>query len=184
MFTRIRVAFGFAFMAAIFISVTAFAKGGFSFIGIRGADLKEELRVSDLALTEDFFAFANFYEDKTEAPADPGLGYEITRYYIDNNLSVAFDQLHYYPYTGFVYYDGISGGGSSEYDGKWYTAKPEIKTVFESALLNQPQSAKSSGQTPFAPALFQNQPSMWIAITAGLVALLVLAFWLRRPSTN
>jgi hypothetical protein len=133
MWIRIRMALGFALMALLVTALPAFAKGGFSFITITGPNLEEEIRLSDPALTEDFFAFADFYRDQTNAPADPGAGYEITRYYLDGNREIAFDHLHYYPETGFVYYDGIVNG-SSEYDGEWYTAGTTIKSAFENAL--------------------------------------------------
>ena len=136
MFSRFRIAAGLALLLALFTSLTVLAKGSFAFISITGPDLKEAVRVSDPALTTDPFVFADFFQDRTEAPDDPGIGYEITRYYVDGNRESAFDKLHYYPDTGFVYYDGIVDG-SSEYDGKWYTANPHIKTTFESALLTQ-----------------------------------------------
>jgi hypothetical protein len=58
-------------------------------------------------------------------------------YYPSN---IIFDRLHYYPETGFVFYDGIENG-DSEYDGEWYLADPGIRTVFESALAAQSESA-------------------------------------------
>ena len=148
MYSRIRIAFGLALLLALITSVTVFAKGGFSFINITGPNLKDAVRVTDPALTTDFFAF---------------------------------DRLHYYPDTGFVYYDGLVNG-SSEYDGKWYTAKPEIKTVFESALsltpITQKQSFKSIDQIQSGVSVAQPQSAMPIAVTAGLAIILVLAFWL------
>jgi hypothetical protein len=48
-------------------------------------------------------------------------------------LPTPFDQLHYYPYTGYVYYDGLVNG-SSEYDGKWYAATPSAEEPFRAAL--------------------------------------------------
>jgi hypothetical protein len=119
-----------AFVAVTIVS----AKGGYSFITIAGPDLQEAVRTTDAALTEDFFAFADFYRDRVDAPQDPGVGYEITRYYLDGAREIAFDRLHYYPSTGFVYYDGIING-SSEYDKKWYAADPEIRSVFDGILV-------------------------------------------------
>src|SRR5262245_9542545 len=119
MFPRIRIALGLALLLTLFTFITVWAKGSFSFIAITGAKLTGEVRISDPALTNDFFTFADFYQDEAKAPIDPGVGYEITRYYANGNTGTAFDRLHYYPETGFVYYDGIANGGSSEYDGKW-----------------------------------------------------------------
>ena len=196
MFSRFRIAAGLALLLTLLTSITVFAKGSFAFISITGSDLKEAIRVSDPALTESFFAFADFYRDSTEAPADPGNGYEITRYYVDGNRESAFDKLHYYPDTGFVYYDGIVNG-SSEYDGKWYTAKPDIKTIFESALfaqrrlidLGNPESAQAlvppQPVNPIDPTQSRQtfiQPQLILAITIAVILVMLLAFtvWRRR----
>lgn len=190
MFSRIRNSLGLALLLSLMTSITVLAKGGFSFITVTGADLKEPIRITDTALTEDFFTFANFFEDITEAPTDPGEGYEITRYYLDGKREIAFDLLHYYPATGFVFYDGIVNG-ESEYDGEWYKASPNIAGVFEGALSIQTQSATTSlhpqtawatGQTEtLAP---QSQIMTSITIIAGLVAVSVLAYWFRKPAAQ
>ena len=197
MFSRFRIAVGLALLLALITSITALAKGAYSFISITGPDLKEPVRISDTALTEDFFTFADFYRDGTEAPADPGIGYEITRYYVDGKQESAFDKLHYYPDTSFVYYDGMVNG-SSEYDGKWYTANPNIKTIFESAIfaqirlvaLGNPEAAKAlvppmQSANPIDPArssqvFAQPQLVLSIVVTIILITVLVLAFQRRR----
>src|SRR5829696_1698940 len=187
MFTRFRIALASALLAAMLISISASAKGSFAFITITGANLKETARTADGELTHDFFAFADFYQSKSDAPVDPGVGYEITRYYIDNNREVAFDKLYYYPDTGLVFYDGIVNG-SSEYDGKWYTAKTKIKAAFESALtgatLAVPSSSKPVDQTQKDPTIQQSQPrsesitvpqlAMLVVIAGGLAIVLIL----------
>jgi hypothetical protein len=193
MFSRIRVALGFALLLILITSITVLAKGGFSFITITSPDLKEAVRVIDPALITDFFAFADFSRDKTEEPANPGAGYEITRYYVDGSRETAFDHLHYYPETGFVYYDGIVNG-SSEYDGKWYTAHPGIQAAFENALpgrnsqsappVAQSQPITAPDPTQSKPSISGTQPITLIAIVAGLVVILVLAFRVRKPSTG
>lgn len=129
--------FGLALLMACVIAIAASAKGGYSFVTVSGAELKGTIRTSETALTEDFFAFADLYHDRVEAPVDAGVGYEITRYYMDGKREIAFDRLHYYPAAGFVYYDGIVNG-SSEYDGEWYIAKPEMKSIFENVLAAAP----------------------------------------------
>lgn len=190
MFSRIRIACVFAVLASMLVAVSVSAKGGFAFITITGASLKETIRAANAELTHDFFAFADFYRNRADEPADPGVGYEITRYYVDNNREVAFDKLHYYPETGFVFYDGIVNG-SSEYDGKWYTARAEIKAVFESVLPATAMTAPLSGE-----AVEQQQPSkstqpnpsvtlppgaiMLVVVTASLAVLLVLFLSRRR----
>lgn len=201
MFFRIRIALGIVFLLTLATSMTAFAKGGFTFIGITGPNLKAELRVDDPALTTDFFAFANFSEDKIKAPADPGEGYEITRYYVDGKREIIFDRLHYYPETGLVFYDGIENG-ESEYDGAWYTANPGIQTAFEAVLADRTAAVapvekkqpvtSASGPQAEAPAA-RSQPAstvsesllvIAIAVVAGLAALFVFAFGRRKPSVQ
>jgi len=192
MFSRMRIAFGLALLLTLLTSIAVAAKGGFSFISISGPTLKDEVRATDSALTDDFFAFWDFYLNKVEAPVDPGPGYEITRYYIDGTREIAFDHLHYYPDAGFVYYDGIING-SSEYDGEWYTARPEIKTIFESTLsitpITQPQpntsvselqSVKSAAQSQSSQSIAQPPLVLLISVIAGVVVILVFAFWRGR----
>jgi hypothetical protein len=201
MFTRIRVALGLALLLSLLSAVTALAKGSFDFIAIAGPNIKEAVRVTDTALTEDFFTFANFYEDKTKTPADPGQGYEILRYYIDGQREIIFDRLHYYPDTGFVFYDGIENG-ESEYDGEWYAANPEIKAVFELALsiptgsiapvekkgpveaASQPQPENPIGQSQPADSRLQSLPILVTIVATGLTALFVFAFVRRKTSTQ
>jgi hypothetical protein len=197
MLTRVRIALGIAFGAILVTSITAFAKGGFDFITIAGPDLKGSVRLTDTSLTEDFFTFANFYEDKSKALADPGRGYEITRHYVQGVSDVVFDRLHYYPETGFVFYDGIENG-DSEYDGEWYTANPAIKTVFEAALAVQAGGAapaeekeplpSASGLQPVKP-IAQTKPASsnfsalavtLIVLVTGLAALFAFAFQRRK----
>jgi len=199
MFSRIRAALGIALLVSLIASITALAKGGFSFISIAGPGLKEPVRLTDPALTTDFFAFADFYQDKAKAPTDPGEGYEITRHYVDGTREILFDRLHYYPEAGFVFYDGIENG-ESEYDGEWYTAQPGIKMAFEAALsikagsaasvekkqpvtsAAQPDNAPAQSR-PASPALLSS-PAPIIALAAGLAILLVFAFWRRKVSVQ
>ena len=194
MFSRIRIATGLALLLTLLTSVTVLAKGSFSFIAVTGAKLEDEVRISDSALTNDFFTFADFYRNKTETPSDPGVGYEITRYYVNGQTETAFDRLHYYPETGFVYYDGIANGGSSEYDGAWYTAQSGIKRTFETALFTQIRLRKLGTQEgasmmvpPAEPAqavdpaqtrasISQTESILPILLTAGFALLLVVAF--------
>ena len=125
-------------------------------------------------------------KDKTDPPSNPGIGYEIRRFYIDGRREIAFDRLHYYPDTGFVFYDGIVNG-SSEYDGDWYKASPNVADAFESVLLAQTpsvttslnsQPVKAVGQPGTAMKQGQLMPS--ILILSSLVLVFVLAFRFRR----
>lgn len=196
MLIRFRNAMGPALLLAVWMVMTVSAKGGFSFITIGGANLQEVIRTSDAALSEDFFAFADFYRDRVTAPVDPGVGYEITRYYLDGGREIAFDRLHYYPATGFVYYDGIVNG-SSEYDGGWYMARAEINAVFESAIAEsasfppQPVDAEKNTTTdpvtgPGEPniALEQIGPLLPIGIAAALALTILILVSRRKISTQ
>lgn len=169
MFFRIRVSVLAALLFTFLTSITVLAKGDFSFITIIGANITEPMQVTDPALMTGFFAFADFFHDKTKAPADPGAGYEITRFYMNGSVAVPFDRLHYYPDAGLVYYDGIVNG-SSEYDGKWYIAKSDIKAAFEKVL---------PSKSPFPKFITQPQTLSLTAIAAGLVMILFLTSRLR-----
>ena len=193
MFSHTRIAAALAVLIALITSVTAFAKGGFAFVAISGPNLKDMIRATNPELTTDFFAFADFYSNKAEAPTNAGTGFEVTRFYIDNSREVAFDRLHYYPETGFVFYDGIMNG-SSEYDGKWYTARWEIKTAFEKAIYEpipavaavaepvklHPFTAADSTQPSISVA--QPQAIIMIVITLGFVLIFAFAFRRRHLS--
>lgn len=131
---RIQIALGLTATLLVFSTTAAFAKGSFAFISVSGEGLKSDVRLYDTSVTQDWFAFADFQRGAVPAPLNiPKGGYEITRYYIDGRWEVAFDKLHYYPQVGLVHYDGIVNGWS-EYDGKWYRAKPEINVLFEKDL--------------------------------------------------
>lgn len=184
MFSRIRVAFGIALALAVLSCTIALAKGNYSFITIAGSSLKETIYVKDSALMTDFFAFAVFYQDETQAPADAGTGYEITRFYMDGSTALPFDRLHYYPETGLVYYDGIAGDGSSEYDGKWYLARPEVRAPFENALSSQSHSATADSFLQSMTSLVQSQSTTLVAILVALVVVLLSTFRFRRMSTR
>jgi hypothetical protein len=190
MLSRIRTALGLTLLLTALTFITVFAKGSFSFITITGPDLKELIRSTDPALTTDFFAFADFFQDKITEPADPGAGYEITRYYVDGGRESAFDHLHYYPDSGYVFYDGIVNGWS-EYDNEWYTASPEIKTAFDRALglapmvktepqpsISQPMG--SNALTVSSSPFLKSQSVVLVSVATGLAVLLLLVYWRRR----
>jgi hypothetical protein len=176
--TRIRIALGITLLLVLITATAALAKGNFSFITISGGNLKSELRITNPIFVEDYFAFADFLKDKARAPADPGMGFEIKRYYLDQSREQAFDHFHYYPDTGFVYYDGLVNG-YSEYDGKWYTAKTGIKPAFENLL---PIQASSPPQA--APPKVAALPITPLVITAGLAVIFLIVLWFRRHSAH
>ena len=151
-------------LCLLLIPTSALAKGPFTYITVNGLGLTEELTVTNPGLM-DFFTFANFSQGSIDAPANPGDGYEITRVFVDTttNQSQYWDHLHYYPDTGYVYYDGLLNG-SSEYDGKWYQARPEA-------------------EAPFRNALKQTASLTWISL-AVLIVILVIFFiaYSKRPN--
>lgn len=147
-------------LLTVFSTSLVFAKGDFTYLSVKGPGLSGELTVTNPALTTDFFAFADFSEGAVDTPADPGEGYQIIRVQVENNKDVPFDLLHYYPYTGFVYYDGVVNG-SSEYDKKWYTANPSAKE-------------------PFLSALEQRARLTWYPFAALVIILAVFFFMYRR----
>lgn len=122
---------------ALAIPVVARAKGEFDYIAIKGPGIVGEIDVTSPALTQDFFVFADFAQGAISPPSDPGQGYQVTRVYVEFTDSkpkdLPFDELHYYPYTGYVFYDGLVDG-ESEYDGKWYSANPSAEGPVRSAL--------------------------------------------------
>ncbi|MBM3123595.1 MAG: hypothetical protein FJZ87_00810 [Chloroflexi bacterium] len=123
----------FSFLILVLPFVKALAGGGFDYITIKGPGITGEIDVTNPDLTGDFFAFADFSSGEIAEPVDPGQGYEIVRVYVEGSKDKPFDQLHYYPYTGFVFYDGLVNG-SSEYDGKWYPANPSVEAPFRKVL--------------------------------------------------
>ena len=120
-------------LCLIIPNMLVLAKGEFDYITIKGPGVTGEINVTNPALTGEFFAFADFSKGPIDPPADLGEGYQIVRVYVVDTKPAPFDQLHYYPYTGYVYYDGLANG-SSEYDGKWYTANPSANDPFRAVL--------------------------------------------------
>jgi hypothetical protein len=124
-------------LSLIFPAGWVSAKGNFDYLAVKGPGITGEINITNPALTADFFVFADFTQGEVPVPADPGQGYEVVRVYVEMTNGkpspTPFDQLHYYPYTGYVFYDGLVNG-SSEYDGKWYAANPSAEAPFRAAL--------------------------------------------------
>lgn len=118
-------------------TMVVLAKGDFTYISVRGPGLTGEVNITNPELTQDFFVFADFSKGPIDPPADPGEGYEVVRVHVVTENSkptpTPFDLLYYYPYSGYVYYQGLVNG-SSEYDGKWYIANPAANEPFRAAL--------------------------------------------------
>lgn len=132
--------FALLFALAALAPSAAFANGGFDYITVEGPGIIGEINVTNPALTEDFLVFADFSQGEAPPPVDPGQGYQIARVYVEftdeKPKDLPFDLLHYYPYTGYVYYDGVLEG-SSEYDGKWYIANPAAEAPIRNVLFQR-----------------------------------------------
>ncbi len=120
------------------------AKGASDRIIITSPALDEEVIVTDRAIT-DWLSMASLENIEAGSIAEPtGLG---EGYTLDRQFETApdqyqsFDSAVYYPDPGgdlgYVYFKGITNG-SSEYDGKWYRARPggdaAMKMVLADAL--------------------------------------------------
>jgi hypothetical protein len=166
---RIKPLTGLLALASILFFNIALAKGGFDYIAIKGPGIIGEIDVTQAALTADYFAFADFSQGEIPPPANPGQGYQIVRIYVEFEDSkpsdLPFDELHYYPYTGYVFYDGLVEG-SSEYDGKWYAADP-------------------AAEAPFRGVLYQRALLAWIpfAVLVVIVVWFALAYY-RKPAAS
>jgi hypothetical protein len=153
----------FALLVALGVLIpasVAFAKGNFDYIIIKGPGITGEINITNPALTDDFFAFADFTQGEVPPPFDPGQGYQIIRVYVQTidgkPQDVPFDQLHYYPYTGYVFYDGLVNG-DLEYDGKWYAANP-------------------AADAPFRAVLAERARLNWLPLAAVLVIMAAVAY--------
>lgn len=116
------------------------SEGAFDYLAVGGPGITGEINVTDSALTQDFFVFADFTQGAIPAPADPGQGYDVVRLYVDTVgekiTERPYDQLTYYPYTGYVFYNGLVEG-YSEYDAKWYIANPIAEAPFRGMLIQR-----------------------------------------------
>jgi len=128
-----KIIFLFLVLGILIPSTLGFAKGEFDYIVIKGPGITGDISATNPELTQDFFIFADFSQGEIPPPSDPGQGYQIVRMIVKGSSADPFDQLHYYPYTGYVYYDGLVNG-SSEYDGKWYAANPAAEAPFRAVL--------------------------------------------------
>lgn len=113
-------------LALVIPGVVARAAGEFDYIVIKGPGITGDINVSNPLFTADINTFADFSKGSIEPPTDPGQGYRIVRMHADGSKGIPHDQLHYYPYNGYVYYDGIVNGFSED-GSKWYIANPEIE---------------------------------------------------------
>ncbi len=128
-----KIRFLFLVLVLVIPTTIAHANGKFDYIVIKGPGITVDINVSDPVFTQDFFAFSDFSKRSIDPPADTGAGYQIVRMHVEGSKGIPFDQLHYYPYTGYVYYDGIVNGFTED-GGKWYIANPAIEEPFRAIL--------------------------------------------------
>lgn len=149
-------------LALVIPTMVVFAEGNFDYVVIKGFGIMEDINVSNPLLTQDYYAFADFSKGGIAPPADPGIGYQVIRMHAEGSKGVPYDQLHYYPDSGFVYYDGIVNG-FSELGTQWYAANPAV-------------------EAPFRAALAENARLTWIPLAIFLVLAVVFFFAYRTKS--
>lgn len=128
-----KIYFLFLMLALVIPGTVALADGEFDYIVVKGPGITGDINVSSPLFTADIYTFADFSKGSVSPPTDHGQGYQIVRMHAEGSKGIPYDQLHYYPYTGYVYYDGIVNG-FSENGGKWYIANPDIKEPFRAIL--------------------------------------------------
>jgi hypothetical protein len=118
------------------VSIPVQAKGPADRLVISSSRLDEDIVVTDSVLLSllSWEYLIDLPTPLAELPQDIGDGYEILREYRDGDSYHPFDQMVYYPsqagQSGYVFFEGIVNG-SSEYDGKWFAAKPEGEAVIQ-----------------------------------------------------
>jgi sugar lactone lactonase YvrE len=150
------------------------AKGPADRITITGPGLAGELVIEDRATLDalSMGGLENFRLTLHEIPANPGPGYELTRYYKDGDRFWPFDRVRYYPdlsgTKGYVFFIGIVNG-SSDYDGKWFAASPPADRILRQTLAAN-GVVLAVDNTPPQPALILARGSgeLYVADAASL----------------
>jgi hypothetical protein len=167
-------------VAAIIVTTSeAHAKGPPDKVVITGPGIPDRLVVTDRALLQ-HLGLGDLMDVTRAAPAastrarSHNHAYKVIDYLRDAGNLVAYDQLHYYPPTragapGVVFYDGLLGANSSEFDRKWYVSSPVGDRAFQRLLLRPAPAtrAPSSRDRSIWPAL----PLAILLVASGLVAL-------------
>jgi LPXTG-motif cell wall-anchored protein len=178
-----------ALLAALTTVSLALAKGPPDKLTISGPGLQGEIEVTDPALLADigFGGLEEFDSNGRHGIPEPAVGEGYTLIRLLRNPNGTFqpwDQLRYYPNAldgrGVVFYDGLIGPNTSEFDGRWYFARPAGEAGMQRLLATLgvtapvPQALPATGATTARP---------WLI---GLGAALLLAGGLlhrRRAST-
>ena len=149
--------FRFLFCASLlwivcFPILTAEAKGSPARVIITGAGMETPLEITDPAILQDFGIYGfEVVSQRLEASANPGEGYQITRFILDKGKYLEWDRLVYYPQpsgqTGLVFYEGMRQPAmSSEFDGYWYAVSPEGEKAMRRVLFEvQKKCPQTSG---------------------------------------
>jgi hypothetical protein len=159
------------------VTPSAAAKGAFAKVIVYGAGLAVESSDPSLMRFDAFNGFSNAYPG---TPSVTDEGYLIVRYAQDQRTGeyLAVDSLRLWPTSlssgsiPFVYYEGLVNGWS-EYDHKWYEAKPEAARAVQQILESEADpSSRPSIASPVALVL-----SGLAGIAIGVTVMTIL-----RPS--
>lgn len=120
-----------AAVCALALLRLAAAKGPADYATLRGPGIEGAAEIVDPAdLAALGFGAVEEFEYNGRAglapPADPGPGFVLTRYLLQRDgRRIAWDALHFYPQPGgrdIIFFDGLIGDSSTEFDGRWYPA--------------------------------------------------------------
>jgi len=152
-------------MGALALAVPAFAKGTFDRLLVYGEG--QAIPVTDPSLMA-FTAFNDFASPYPGTPSLTTAGFLIVRGAIDPTTGefLPVDTLRFFPTSEgegsrpFVYYEGLVNGWS-EYDHKWYAAKPEAAAALQELL-----AADRPGPVPQTPSAL---PLLALSAIMGMV---------------
>lgn len=172
-----------ALLLAALLVPAALAKGPPDKLTISGPGLDGEVEVTDRELLAEigFGALEDFNENQRSGIAEPsvGEGYTLVRALRNpNGTYQPWDQAHYYPNPGgrgYIFYDGLVGPNTSEFDGKWYHARPEGEAAMQRLL--QTLGAESPADQALPATGMERAPRGWLI---GLAGALLLAGALAR----
>ena len=178
-----------ALILALLTTGVVVAKGGPSKVTISGPGLVGAVEVTDPKLLE-AFAFERFenISRRIAAPADPGVGYVVTRYVRDGRYPqdaaklIAWDRAIYYPGSagevGVVFLEGLIGPNSNEFDGYWYRATGVGDAAMHQILAER--VALPTQETPWATPFRIAPTTMFVVSLLALVALIGVGVRTRR----
>jgi hypothetical protein len=145
-------------LLSLLLFTAALAKGPPSKVTITGPGVVKEVEIDDPETLEAFSFFQ--FEDvnqKIEAPEKPGEGYTVTRFILDRDKLIPWDRAIYYPSqngaAGVVFFEGLIGPNSTEFDGFWYQASSQGDAAMQQIITGKPVSAEQQPGGINLPAL-------------------------------